>query len=75
MSGDSNMAEVLVKIDIAPELKDKFEVALDKVVAQFVRRLEFAMADEILAKSKLTNEQVERLASDLKDRVAKRHGL
>mgnify|MGYP001561044123 FL=1 len=69
------MAEVLVKIDIAPELKDKFEVALDKVVAQFVRRLEFAMADEILAKSKLTNEQVERLASDLKDRVAKRHGL
>ena len=69
------MAEVLVKVDIAPELKDKFEVALDKVVAQFVRRLEIAMADEILAKSKLTDEQVERLASDLKDRVAKRHGL
>lgn len=75
MFGDSKMAEVLVKIDIAPELKDKFKVALDKVVAQFVRRLEFAMADEILAKSKLTDKQVERLASDLKDRVAKRHGL
>ena len=69
------MAEVIVKVDIAPELKDEFEAALDKVVAQFVRRLEFAMADELLSKSKLTDEQVDKLANELKERVAKRHGL
>lgn len=69
------MAEVVVKVDIAPELKGKFESALDKVVTQFVRRLEFSTADEILSKSKLTDKQVEKLADELKERVAKRHGL
>lgn len=69
------MAEVVIKVDIAPELKGKFESALDKVVARFVRRLEFSTADEILSKSKLTDKQVEKLADELKERVAKRHGL
>lgn len=69
------MAEVVVKVDISPELKDKFEIALDKVIKQFVRRLKFSIADEILSKSKLTEEQAFKLADDLKERVAKRHGL
>ena len=69
------MAEVVVKVDISPELKEKFEITLDKVVKQFVRRLKFSMADEILSKSKLTEKQTFKLADDLKERVAKRHGL
>ena len=69
------MAEVVVKVDISPELKDKFEIALDRVVKQFVRRLKFSIADEILSKSKLTEKQAFELADDLKERVAKRHGL
>lgn len=69
------MAEVVFKVDIAPELKEKFETALDKVIKQFVRRLKFSIADEILSKSKLTEEQAFKLADDLKERVAKRHRL
>ena len=69
------MAEVVFKVDISPELKDKFETALDKVVKQFVRRLKFSIADEILSKSKLTEKQAFELADDLKERVAKRHRL
>jgi len=69
------MAEVVVKVDISPELKDKFVIALDRVVKQFVRRLKFSIADEILSKSELTEEQSFKLADDLKERVAKRHGL
>lgn len=69
------MTEVILKVDISPELKDKFEIALDKVVKQFVRRLKFSIADEILSKSKLTEKQAFELADGLKERVAKRHGL
>lgn len=69
------MAEVVVKVDIPVELKGKFESAIDKIVVQFVRRLEFSMADEILSQSKLADKQAERLARELKGRVAKRHGL
>ena len=69
------MTEVVVKFDISPELKDKFEIALDRVVRQFARRLKFSIADDILSKSKLTEEQAFKLADDLKERVAKRHGL
>ena len=69
------MAELKFKVDISPELKDKFEIALDRVVKQFVRRLKFSIAEDILSKSKLTEKQAFGIADDLKERVAKRHGL
>ena len=69
------MAEVLIKVEVPGELKNKFELALAKVVKQFVRRIEFSIADEVLSKSKLTDEQVNKLSEELKKRVAKRHGL
>ncbi len=69
------MAELKIDINIPAELRDEFETALGKVVEQFVRRIEFSMADEILSKSKLTNKQADELADELKEKVAKRHGL
>jgi len=69
------MTEVILKVEISPELKDKFEIALDRVVKQFARRLKFSIADDILSKSKLTESQAFKLADDLKERVARRHGL
>ncbi|MCG2700526.1 hypothetical protein L6274_05775 [Candidatus Parcubacteria bacterium] len=69
------MAELMIKVDIPAEFKERFELALDKVVKQFVRRLEFSIADEILSKSKLSEQQVIKLSNELKQRVAKRHGL
>ena len=69
------MAEIVVKVNVPGEFKEKFELALDKVVKQFVRRLEFSITDEILSKSKLSEQQVFKLSNELKQRVAKRHGL
>ena len=69
------MAEVIIKIDIPIELKSEFELALSKVVKQFIRRLEFSMIKDIMSKSQLTEEQADKLANELKERVAKRHGL
>ena len=69
------MAEVVFKVDISPALKDKFESALDKVVNEFIEETEFALADDILSKSELTEKQALKLADELKQRVAKRHGI
>jgi citrate lyase gamma subunit len=68
-------SEILIRVNIPPELKPEFELALTKVVKQFVRRIRFMLADEVLSKSKLTKEQVDELADELKERVAKRHKL
>jgi len=69
------MAEIIVKVDVPSELNKEFELALAKVIKQFVRRVKFSMLDEIMSKSELTQEQVYGLSDDLKERVAKRHGL
>lgn len=69
------MEEIVIKLDVPRELSGKFEAALEKVVEQFVRRLEFSILDDIMSKSKLTDEQANKLADELKERVAKRHGL
>ena len=69
------MAEIVVKVHIPSTLKDRFEPALAKVVREFVHRLEFSMAEDICSKSKLSDEQADKLADELKRRVAKRHGL
>ena len=41
------MEEIIVKLDIPPEFKDKFEVALNKVVEEFVKRLQFSIVEEL----------------------------
>lgn len=69
------MEEITIKVDVPVEFKEKFELALDRVVKQFVRRLEFSIADDVLSKSKLSEQQVFKLSNELKQRVAKRHGL
>ena len=75
ISIDFNMGEIVVKVDVPNELKEKFEVALAKVVKQFVRRIEFSTADDILSHSELTDEQINNLSREVKSRAAKRHNL
>ena len=67
--------EFCIKLDIPTEFKREFELALAKVLKQFVRRVEFTIADEMLSKSKLTDEQISKLSGELKQKVAKQHGL
>jgi len=69
------MEEIIVKFDVPSELNEEFRLALAKVVKQFVRRLQFSIAENILSESELTDKQVSELSDDLKERVAKRHSL
>jgi hypothetical protein len=67
------MTEITIKVDVPHELKKEFEMALARAIKNFERDLEFAIADAITSKSKLTEEQLENLADELKKRVAMRH--
>ena len=69
------MAEIVIKVEVPLELKETFELALAKVVKQFIRRARFSVLDDIMSKSELTDEQIRELSGDLKERVTKRHGL
>ena len=69
------MAEVIVKLDVPQSLESKFGKALDKVVNEFVEKLKFSVAKEILSKSELTKMQAKKLADEVKSGMAKRHGL
>lgn len=69
------MEEITIKVGVPSEFKERFELALDRVVKQFIRRLEFSIADDILSKSKLSEPQIFKLSDELKQKVAERHGL
>lgn len=69
------MAEVKFKVDVPPELESEFKVAVERVVGGLIEELEFSVAMEILSKSKLTERQAEKLAEDVKKRIAKKHGV
>ncbi len=55
-----------------PETKVLFREAVEEKLRVL---LLFKVVDNILKKSRLTDEQVKELAEELKERVAKRHGL
>lgn len=69
------MAEVVVKVDVPNKLEKKFGNAIEKVLNKFIKQLEFEVADDILNKSKMTDESALKLGRELKERVTKRHGL
>ena len=59
------MEEVCIKVDIEPEFKKEFELALAKVVKEFVNNLDLSIAEEIVSKSKFTEQD----AGELSDKV------
>lgn len=69
------MVEVKFKVDVPPELESEFRVAVERVVGGLIDELEFSVAREILSKSKLTEKQAEKLARDVKKRIARKHGV
>ncbi len=73
-----------LKVDIPEELKlvakQMDKKALDRIVAKALKEesskiLAFKIADELLKKSKMTDKLALKLGDELKERVAKRHGL
>jgi hypothetical protein len=77
------MAEIVVRISeglakaVGEELeKPEVKVLFREAVEEKLRvLLLFKVVDNILKKSKLTDEQARELAEELRERVAKRHGL
>ena len=55
------MEEIVVKLDVPKELEPKLKLALTKVVKQLVRDVRFALLDEIMSKSELTDEQIKNM--------------
>jgi len=76
------MAEIVVKIPEELEMgaRELGEEELNRIVSEALKeRLSeeymFKVADELLKESKLTDELASKLGQELKERVAKRHGL
>lgn len=74
-SGDDEMADVIVKVEVPKGFESEFRTALKKVVNKFIVAVEFSLVNEILSKSKLTEENAKKLADEVKLAVAKRHGV
>ena len=69
------MDEIIVKFELPHIFKEEFKTALAKALRNLVIDIEFAMADSILVKSKLTDEQTNQLADKVDKKVAKKLGL
>ncbi len=68
--------EGLFKMAAEELKKSETKVLLREAVEEKLRvLLLFKVVDNILKKSKLTDEQAKELAKELEERVAKRHGL
>lgn len=60
------MVEICFKVDIAPEFKKEFELALTRVVQELINNLELIIAEEIISKSEFTNEDADELSDKIK---------
>lgn len=65
------MEEIVVKVDVPEELKERFQLALATVMKSLVRELEFSVANEIISKSKFTVKDADELANKVKSSMHK----
>ena len=69
------MAELVIKVDVPDKLESEFRSAVKEELNKFIQDVEFSLANRILLKSKLTEKQARELADEVKEAVAKRHGV
>jgi polyhydroxyalkanoate synthesis regulator phasin len=70
--------EVPKELEVGAKMLGKEElsrIVCEVLKEQLSRELMFKLADELLKESKLTDELALRFGDELKERVAKRHGL
>ncbi|GAG04399.1 unnamed protein product, partial [marine sediment metagenome] len=70
-----DMTELRFTVEVPSKLENKFEVALERIIREFIEELEFSVTRDILSKSKLTKKQADKFADEVKEGMAKRHGL
>ena len=59
------MVEIIIKTDVPPEFKERFELVLANLMKSLTRELELSVAKEIVSKSKFTEQDVEELSIKL----------
>ena len=76
------MAEIMVEVPKELEVgakmlgkEDLSRIVCEALKEQLSKELMFKLADELLKESELTDELALKLGDELKERVAKRHGL
>jgi len=60
------MEEICIKVDISPEFKEEFLLALARVVKELEDKLELAVAEEIISHSKFTEQDADELSEKVK---------
>ena len=60
------MGEITIKVDVPSEFKQEFKLALARVVKELVNKLELAIVEEIISKSKFTEKDAEELSEKVK---------
>lgn len=69
------MEEIVIKLDMPSELARTLKPALEKALKDLERKIMFSLADEILSKSELTDEQIKEMVDKAKTKETKRFGL
>ncbi|NOZ77068.1 MAG: hypothetical protein GXO65_05240 [Euryarchaeota archaeon] len=69
------MGEVNIKVDVPVGLEKGFEKAIDVVLRRFIEEVRWETAEQIIKESKLTEERARYLANEVKESIAKRHGV
>ena len=69
------MEEVRLRVEIPEGMEKEFKESLRVVTQAFLEELELAVAKKILFKSKLSEEQAREIGEEIKEGIAKRHGL
>jgi len=58
--------ELCIRIDMPPEFKEEFKLALAKTMKEFEDQFEFKMAEEIISKSKFSEQDADELSEKVK---------
>ena len=61
------MTEIVVKVDVPLEFKERFELTLAKIMKSLVNELELSVAKEIVSKSEFSEKDAEELANKVKN--------
>jgi len=69
------MEEVRLRVEIPAGMEKEFKESLKIITEAFLEELEIAVARRILSKSELSEEKAIEIGEEIKEGIAKRHGL
>lgn len=69
------MEEVRLRVEIPAGMEEEFRESLKEVTQAFLEELEISVARKILSKSELSEEKAREIGEEIKEEIAKRHGL